>query len=66
MAQEQIESLRALPYRNITPGTFEIKGVVGSGAEGDSYNQFQRETVVSLLNGQWAVSQTAVGLKKSW
>jgi type II secretory pathway pseudopilin PulG len=63
LAQEQVEKIRALPYTSVTPGTFEPRAAVGSGGT-DPMNQFERQTVVQLINSTYAPSATDVGLKR--
>ena len=63
LAQEQIETVRGTDYASLTVGTFEARHFVGSSAS-DPLNMFERQTTVSLINGNRQATATDVGLKK--
>jgi type II secretory pathway pseudopilin PulG len=50
LAQEELESVRAQPYSNLTIGTYEAKHALSS-TSGDPLGQYQRQTTVTLING---------------
>ena len=63
LAQEQIEAVRALDYETLTSGTYEARHAIGA-ASSDPLNQFERQTTVTLIDGNRATTVTDVGLKK--
>ena len=50
LAQEELEQVRSQPYANLTIGVYEAKHAVSTTA-GDPLGQYQRQTVITLLNG---------------
>lgn len=61
LAQEQVENIFSLSYDNISVGQFEAKqAVAASGA----FAQYQRQTDVSYVDGNYQNSVVDVGLKK--
>ena len=62
LAQEQFEKLFSLPYSEVTPGTYEIRAPLA--AAGD-FSQYERETLVELVDANYQPSGTDLGLKKA-
>ena len=62
--QAQIETLRALPYDSLTVGNYEPKEQLTGNGASDPITQFQRSTVVSLIDGNYNTTATDIGLKK--
>lgn len=63
LALSKLEETRSLNYEDITVGTIEAKTRVSSDPADYLYN-YQRETIVELLDSTLTVTQTDVGLKK--
>jgi prepilin-type N-terminal cleavage/methylation domain-containing protein len=62
LAQEQIENVAAQSYASLTTGYYEPQAALTG--DGTFVTQFQRSTVISLIDGTYASSGTDVGLKK--
>jgi prepilin-type N-terminal cleavage/methylation domain-containing protein len=63
LAQEQVEYIRTLDYPTLTTGTFEAKAYLSTTGSA-AFGQYQRDTVVSLIDSNRASTVTDVGLKK--
>jgi len=63
LAQAKLEELNSLGYDNISTGTIEAKHRLALAA-GDYLYYFQRETIVSFVDGNLADSASDMGLKK--
>lgn len=63
LAQEEIETVRAVAYDDLDVGTLEAQHALGA-STGDPFGQYQRQTVVSLIDTNWAATATDSGLKK--
>ena len=61
IAQSKIEQLYELGYSNIATGTIEVKHpMAGSGV----LSRFQRQTIVTALDGDLIESMTELGMKQ--
>jgi len=63
LAEEQMETLRSLPYSSLTTGTYEAKATVPN-STGTQYSLFQRSTTIDYIDGSYSVSATDTGLKR--
>lgn len=63
LAAEQIELVRNVDYDDLTVGNYEAKAFL-PGTNGAFAAGYERSTVVSLVDGNYAASGTDVGLKK--
>jgi prepilin-type N-terminal cleavage/methylation domain-containing protein len=63
LAQEQMETLRSLPYASLTVGTYEPKAIVPN-SSGTTLSLFQRSTTIEYIDSSYAVSATDTGLKR--
>lgn len=63
LAQAGIEAAFSLGYDNIAVGVIEAKHRLSASSSNPFYN-YQRQTVVSYVDGNMADSATATGLKK--
>ncbi len=63
LAQDELEQLLALSYENIPVGTVEAKQRLSADPTNDLY-YFQRQTVVSYVDGNLQASGSDLGLKK--
>src|ERR1044072_6566198 len=63
LAQEQIEKVRNVAYADLTTGSYEPRAAVSADST-SPLAQYERETEVSLLDTNTAVTATDVGLKK--
>ncbi len=63
LAQEQMEKVRAVAYADLNAGTYEPQAALPAGA-GVFATQFERSTVVTLIDSNRATTVTDVGLKK--
>ncbi|HSI20605.1 MAG TPA: prepilin-type N-terminal cleavage/methylation domain-containing protein [Verrucomicrobiae bacterium] len=63
LAQEQMEKVRAVAYADLDAGTYEARAALPAGA-GTFATQFERGTVVTLIDGNRAATGIDVGLKK--
>ena len=62
LAQEQIETVRALPYSDLSTGDYEVRHYVAGSA--DQLGKFERKTLVNYIDAAYANSTVDVGLKK--
>lgn len=60
-AQEQLENLFSLPYSDVTTGTYETRAPLA--ASGD-FSQYERETLIELVDSTYQTSGSDLGLKK--
>ncbi|MDD5072038.1 MAG: prepilin-type N-terminal cleavage/methylation domain-containing protein [Patescibacteria group bacterium] len=63
LAQEKIEELTSLGYSGITAGTIEAKHRLSADPENYLYN-YQRETIVSYVDGSLSEVEQDLGMKK--
>lgn len=63
LVQEKLEELNSLGYENISIGTIEAKHRLSDDASNYLY-YFQRQTIVSYVDGNLAASVSDTGLKK--
>ncbi len=63
LAQDELEQLLALSYENIPVGTVEAKQRLSADPTNYLY-YFQRQTIVSYLDGNWQTSANDTGMKK--
>lgn len=63
LAQNELEQLLALNYDDIPMGTIEVKQRLSADPTNYLY-YFQRQTVVSYLDGNWQSSDSDTGMKK--
>jgi prepilin-type N-terminal cleavage/methylation domain-containing protein len=63
LAQEQMERVRTRSYSELTVGQYEPRAFL-PGTMGAFAAQFERNTVVTLIDGNHQVSFTDVGLKR--
>ena len=63
LALSQLEQVRANTYQNINVGTLESKQRISEDADSYLYD-YQRETVIELVDSNFASSGSDVGLKK--
>lgn len=63
LGQEQLETLQGVAYVDLTVGTFEARHALGDSAA-PGLSQFERQTVVSLINSSYNATATDIGLKK--
>lgn len=63
LAQDKLEQLLALSYDNIPVGAVEAKQRLSTDPANYLY-YFQRQTMVSYLDGNWQTSASDLGMKK--
>lgn len=63
LGQAEIETVRATDYDSLIPGTFEPQHSVSNDAS-DPLSQFERSTVITLIDKDHHTTATDVGLKK--
>lgn len=63
LSQSKIEEIRSLSYDSIGTGTIETKQRISSDPTSYLYN-YQRETIVELVDADFDTSETDVGIKK--
>lgn len=63
LAQDKLEQLLALSYDNIPVGAVEAKQRLSADSASYLY-YFQRQTMVSYLDGNWQTSASDLGMKK--
>lgn len=63
LAQEEMEYIRTLDYATLTTGNFEPTETLDN-TGGAIFTQYQRSTVVSLIDSNRATTATDIGLKK--
>ena len=68
LAQQELETIRSLPYADLTPGIYEPLHAVTADTS-NQLSQFQRQTVVTLVDPEsspvpYATSAADVGMKK--
>jgi len=63
LARAKIEQLAIVPYDQLTPGIIEPRARLDPNP-GDPFYIFERQSTITLIDGNLANSQTDVGLKK--
>jgi prepilin-type N-terminal cleavage/methylation domain-containing protein len=63
IAQEQMEKVRGTDYDSLTVGNFEARDAVSDDSS-DPMSLYERQTVVTLIDGNRNATATDVGLKK--
>lgn len=63
LAQEKMEEMRSLTYDSLPAGTFESKGVVNN-TGGNTFQAFQRQTIITNIDNSWATTGSETGLRK--
>jgi len=68
LAQQELETIRSLPYADLTVGTYEAQHAVSSDSS-SQLSEFQRQTTVSLVSPEsspapYAATATDLGMKK--
>ena len=68
LAQQELETVRGVPYSSLSVGAYEAEHAVTSDST-NQLNQFQRQTTVTLVNPEsspspYATSDTDLGMKR--
>lgn len=63
LAQEQVEKVRNTDYATLTTGNYEPRAALDS-TGGQIFAQYERQTVISYIDTNYATSATDTGLKK--
>lgn len=63
LAQEQLEQTIAVPYAQLTVGTYAARAVVSTDTT-SPFSQYERDIIVTLLDGNRQPTNTDVGLKQ--